>query len=227
MRTNATLAVAVLVLCGGRLEGQTISYRTPQTFSAGAQLQIFVEVVKDAQVELTLRDADGTIGSVQNKLVTPSEPWLDKVALRRPVGAGSMVQIGVTTMPRVGHRFGVSLDGFRVTKESTGGRRVQNASAPIIREPVLCSSETCEVCYTLNQNAKVVFDSFRADRTPVKRNFDPNAPAVTGTHIARWQWKQDAKSGEHYVFAKSGVDDTATETGLFLLPPGPAPIRCP
>jgi hypothetical protein len=227
MRAVATILALMLVLFAGRLVGQTAGYTTPQALGEGAILRIFVEVARPAGVALTLRDADGAVGSVQNKSVVPNQPWLDKVALSRPVRAGSTLQIGVTTTPPVGYRYGVSVKEFQVGVVN-GLPRVQGTSAPIIREPVQCTNQVCEVCYTLDQTSRIVFDSYTAKRTIVKANFDPNAPSARGTHVAKWQqWPMDAQRGEHYVVATSMTDGTGAETNSFTLPPGPQPTKCP
>jgi hypothetical protein len=159
MRVVTTLALVALIASQDRLAGQTAGYATRQAMGEGTTLRVFVEVTAPADVEIALRDAAGIVGRALSKSITPKQPWLDKVTLTRPVGANSTLQVGVTTTPRVGYRFGVSIEEFKVGIVN-GVPRVQGTSAPIIREPVQCTSQACDVCYTLEQYTGVQFDSY-------------------------------------------------------------------
>jgi hypothetical protein len=229
MRTRAGLVFSAIVLGVVGIAAESAGYRVPQPLGTGGIVYFFVEVDREALVELSLRDSDGgLVAPPQKRAVGPKEPWVDQARVSRPVGVASRLSVTVTaTPPQAGYRFGASVKGFQVGSVN-GVSRVQATSAPIIREPVQCTNLECQVCYTLEQNDKLVFDSnSTATRTVVKHDFDPNAPAIKGTWVAKWKWPDDVRGGEHFVSVMSTNDGTGTTSGSFRLPPGPPPTKCP
>ena len=220
----AATVISLVEIMGQAPTGQTAGYRPTQTMGEGSLLNFFVEVTQPTKASFVLMDSDGPVAPRQDRGLSSNESWIGQVELSRSVRIGSTLVVSVTTDPRVGHRFGVSSEPFKVTSSD---RRVHGTTAPIIREPIGCTSTTCDVCYTLDENAKLVFDSYSENRTLVKSDFDPKAPAVRGTHTARWVWGVDVKQGLFYVVARSDTDGSGAESSLFKLPPGPPPAKCP